>query len=325
AFEENFRFAAEFEGNLTVDGDVDVYAFTIPAFEDGMFLEFQQEGDNADYELRFFDPAGNELADATYGILATPALVASETYYLGVSRFGQTTYDLNNPAPSSTPANIDAVSYTIDFTATPFARFPFPFTPFDVASNDGNVYFVNGEGFFEQSDELGPALALGFTADVDVDFTALEVVDVGTQSSVDIGAVDINVTFISLPPNGPGGDMDLFLHTLRLLDGPLPDGDYQLRLPQTAIVSQDQGTASPISLEADFFVLAGDANLDRRVDLQDFLVLRAHFGSGTLFTEGNFNYDGRVDLADFLVLRGTFNVSLDSDDGDDESLFSGGG
>ncbi|MEM7806978.1 MAG: hypothetical protein AAF561_02570, partial [Planctomycetota bacterium] len=52
--------------------------------------------------------------------------------------------------------------------------------------------------------------------------------------------------------------------------------------------------------------VAGDADLDRDVDLADFGRLRAGFGSGSLWAEGDFNYDGTVNLADFGLLRANF-------------------
>ncbi|MEL7240147.1 MAG: hypothetical protein AAGK78_14920, partial [Planctomycetota bacterium] len=59
-----------------------------------------------------------------------------------------------------------------------------------------------------------------------------------------------------------------------------------------------------------FFVLAGDANRDRVVNLGDFLALREAFGTGLFFSQGDFNGDGSVDLNDFLILRANFNASV---------------
>jgi hypothetical protein len=51
----------------------------------------------------------------------------------------------------------------------------------------------------------------------------------------------------------------------------------------------------------------GDANLDGRVNLSDFLALRRSFGqSGVGFAGGDFNGDDNVNLSDFLVLRRNF-------------------
>ena len=67
------------------------------------------------------------------------------------------------------------------------------------------------------------------------------------------------------------------------------------------------------SSSLDFFVLAGDANRDRSVDLTDFSILASNFNhSGKTFSQGDFNYDGNVDLTDFTVLAAKFNTTLAS-------------
>ncbi|MEM1011733.1 MAG: PEP-CTERM sorting domain-containing protein [Planctomycetota bacterium] len=68
------------------------------------------------------------------------------------------------------------------------------------------------------------------------------------------------------------------------------------------------------STEVDVPMLPGDANGDGTVDLADFGILRANFGStmGT-FATGDFNGDMNVDLADFGILRANFGTSSGSD------------
>jgi hypothetical protein len=58
--------------------------------------------------------------------------------------------------------------------------------------------------------------------------------------------------------------------------------------------------------------IAGDANFDGAVDLADFGLLRAGFGSMGDLTrlDGDFNKDGVVDLADFGLLRANFGSSV---------------
>ncbi|NLF29654.1 MAG: hypothetical protein GX591_02060 [Planctomycetes bacterium] len=54
--------------------------------------------------------------------------------------------------------------------------------------------------------------------------------------------------------------------------------------------------------------LSGDANGDGAVDLDDFVILKNHFGtpSGATVAEGDFDGDGDVDLDDFVVLKTHF-------------------
>ncbi|MEM1011703.1 MAG: dockerin type I domain-containing protein, partial [Planctomycetota bacterium] len=60
--------------------------------------------------------------------------------------------------------------------------------------------------------------------------------------------------------------------------------------------------------------LPGDANGDGTVDLADFGILRANFGTSmSTFEMGDFNGDGNVDLADFGILRANFGATSGSD------------
>ena len=60
------------------------------------------------------------------------------------------------------------------------------------------------------------------------------------------------------------------------------------------------------------YTLLGDANLDAKVDLADFVMLRKSFGqsANASWSQGDFNYDGIVDLSDFFLLRSEFGLSL---------------
>ncbi len=57
------------------------------------------------------------------------------------------------------------------------------------------------------------------------------------------------------------------------------------------------------------FTLYGDANLDLRVNLDDFTALAAGFGNAGGWHEGDFNYDGFVNLNDFTPLAASFGMS----------------
>ena len=91
----------------------------------------------------------------------------------------------------------------------------------------------------------------------------------------------------------------------------LANGNYQATLPAAGVTdAAGNAVVSPAPLS--FFVLAGDANRDRRVGLDDFVILRQNFGrtAGATFGLGDFNYDGRVGLDDFVILRRYFGTSL---------------
>jgi hypothetical protein len=94
-------------------------------------------------------------------------------------------------------------------------------------------------------------------------------------------------------------------------NGVLPDGNYHLLVrPQAVTDLFGNALAGEHTLE--FFFLQGDANHDRRVNLQDFNRLAMNFGqAGRVFSQGDFNYDGEVNLQDFNRLAAAFGNVLD--------------
>ena len=91
------------------------------------------------------------------------------------------------------------------------------------------------------------------------------------------------------------------------LTGDIPNGNYELVVEASDIANGAGVPASGAPIVLDFFVLAGDANRDRTVNLADFGILRANFNaSGATFSQADFNYDGNVDLGDFGILRNNF-------------------
>jgi tartrate-resistant acid phosphatase type 5 len=95
-------------------------------------------------------------------------------------------------------------------------------------------------------------------------------------------------------------------------NGILPDGNYHAVLPAGS-VQDSSGNSTTAATTLDFFVLAADANRDRKVDLTDFAVLTSNFNTtGKRFSQGNFSYDaaGAVDLTDFTFLASNFNSAL---------------
>ncbi len=92
--------------------------------------------------------------------------------------------------------------------------------------------------------------------------------------------------------------------------GVLPDGQYRATL-LAAGVTKSIGMPLPAEVISNFFFLAGDANHDARVNLDDFNLVAANFGqSPRTFSQGDFNYDGLINLEDFNVLASRFGVTL---------------
>jgi photosystem II stability/assembly factor-like uncharacterized protein len=93
--------------------------------------------------------------------------------------------------------------------------------------------------------------------------------------------------------------------------GILPDGVYRATLAATDVYD-GQGTTLADDHVLHFFVLAGDANRDGRVDIADMGILAANWQqSGRSFSQGDFNYTGAVDIADLGILAANWQVQLD--------------
>ena len=58
------------------------------------------------------------------------------------------------------------------------------------------------------------------------------------------------------------------------------------------------------------YTLAGDADMNRIVNIADFSRLASNFNSGTTWVAGDFNYDGTAGIADFSLLAANYNQSL---------------
>jgi len=61
------------------------------------------------------------------------------------------------------------------------------------------------------------------------------------------------------------------------------------------------------------YTVAGDANLNKTVNLDDFTALAANFGNAGLWVSGDFNYNGLVNLDDFTILAANFGQSIPTD------------
>jgi hypothetical protein len=78
-------------------------------------------------------------------------------------------------------------------------------------------------------------------------------------------------------------------------------------------VTNVTGATLAADQEVSFFVLAGDANRDRKVDFLDLAKLAQNYntsGSGKTYSDGDFNGDGSVDFLDLAILAQRYNTSL---------------
>src|SRR5206468_2720580 len=94
--------------------------------------------------------------------------------------------------------------------------------------------------------------------------------------------------------------------------GLLDDGNYEATLPAASV---HDSASQPMMQDyvLPFYVLTGDANRDRKVDLTDFTFLASNFNQSPRdFSQGDFNYDSMVDLTDFTYLASRFNKTLNA-------------
>jgi len=92
--------------------------------------------------------------------------------------------------------------------------------------------------------------------------------------------------------------------------GVLPDGNYTATLAAGTVLDAF-GNSNADATVVPFFVLAGDVDHSRSVNLDDFTALAANFGlTGRIFSQGDLSYDGSVNLDDFTILAAAFGTSL---------------
>ncbi|HEY7091492.1 MAG TPA: LamG-like jellyroll fold domain-containing protein [Tepidisphaeraceae bacterium] len=119
---------------------------------------------------------------------------------------------------------------------------------------------------------------------------------------------DLSIQSLSgQPPVAPTGfSYDAGTRTaIFSLPTPLADGNYRATLAA--------GAALPAAQTLDFFVLAADANRDRKVDETDLGILSLNWGqTGRAFSQGNFDYspDGLINVDDLNILASHWQQSL---------------
>jgi hypothetical protein len=102
-------------------------------------------------------------------------------------------------------------------------------------------------------------------------------------------------------------------HSVAFADG--ADG-VVTNLPAGISSAIPNGGVLPAGDELVTYAYAGDANLDGKVDFNDFVALSTHFLQPDInWDHGNFNYDGVVDFNDFVILSTNFGQGVTGGDG----------
>jgi hypothetical protein len=86
------------------------------------------------------------------------------------------------------------------------------------------------------------------------------------------------------------------------LDGNFATNPSTLGATGTSTLPSGDGAAGN-NLVLRFVILPGDFNRDNKVDLNDFGIIQANFGTGTTYAQGDADGDGDVDLSDFGIFQ----------------------
>ncbi len=153
--------------------------------------------------------------------------------------------------------------------------------------------------------ETSQSVRLTFSEDVIASVDAADLVVVDLATGVRVPASQ----FVLSRSGGPGvATVATWSHDLSA--EPLPDGNYRVTLAAGS-VADPSGNALAADFTFDFFVLAGDANRDRRVDFSDLVALAQNYNQPSrTFSQGNFNYDGGVDFLDLVMLAQRYEGGL---------------
>ncbi len=190
-----------------------------------------------------------------------------------------------------------------------------------VVAWESNGQDGSGNGVYAQRYAIRPEVSessfLFDTAPHRVQFTFDR--DVSASLGTDDIVLENLTTMQTIPPSDLALSYDPLTNTATfsytgpgssLLPGVLPDGDYRATLLAAGINTANGGQLAQ-DYVFHFFFLNGDANRDRRVNLEDFNILAANFGqTGTTFSQADFTYDGITNLNDFNILAGRFGQSV---------------
>jgi len=132
-----------------------------------------------------------------------------------------------------------------------------------------------------------PAIRVTFSNDVTVDPASLQIINLTPPA----------------PPKARSIQYDPTTHTATYRPGAFPDGHFR-----ATIVSDDvrdiwgQNLNDGKDYVFDFYVAAGDLNLDGMVNFEDLLALSRSYRQAGGFTQGDLDHNGKVDFADLLLL-----------------------
>jgi hypothetical protein len=256
--------------------DLDVYTFDLLEGANASIQLSRLAGTSYNPRLDIFDPTGQRLASQVGTLTTTVNLTnvrLAGTYYAVARESGD-----------------DAVgNYSVGLDIAPAADTRAPLvtnTRFDYDTPRQQVVFT-------MSESIGASFAIADLTLTNLD-TAAAVPALNLLGAFNAASNEIIIQFTGFP----------FLA--------LPDGNYRATLNAGSVLD----TASiPLgsAVSFDFYVLAGDANRDRKVDVADLGVLASNWQRpGKTFSQGNFDYSatGLVDVADLGILASNWQKNV---------------
>ena len=273
-----------------------------------------------DAEYSIFTPSAPDLADASdTGVSSTDNLTRLNTpTFTGTAPAGAyvrlmvdgveagavqleadaTTYSVESNAPLADGTHVITVRMASGPTVA-LANNSNPSAALEITI-DSVVPAVSSVGFSYNAP--GQSLSYSFSKDVLASLTPADLLLTNVTTNTTVAAADIsmqvgaNNSVVFTFPNYPGGV--------------LPDGNYHATFVMgfpTDIVGNALSTGG-----FDFFVLGGDANLDRTVDFNDLVVLAQNYNTtgGALWSQGDFTGDGNVDFSDLVKLAQNYGATL---------------
>lgn len=155
--------------------------------------------------------------------------------------------------------------------------------------------------------EVRQAVRYAFNESVDPTFALGDVVLLNTDTAVPVPNASLTFT--------PAGGNAYLISWPILPNGALPNGDYRMSIGLAGVTDVAGNKLALSGSVQDFFVLAGDANRDRIVNVTDLGILATNWqGLGRTFSQGNFSYDlpGAVDVSDLGILASNWQAVTES-------------
>lgn len=287
-------------------------------------MEYYENTGSASAKLEWSSPSQpREVVPVGRLYTTTPTAPAAPTgLSLGAPTGNQVNLGWTDTSGNETGFKIerstDGLSYAL------IATLPAGSTAFvDAAVNPGTLYFYRVRATNPGGDSgpvsgsittpsAGPVL-VGAVFDVNLPaarFTFDRPIDPATASPA-----DLEISNLSTGGGGAATGVELSADGKTLtfsLPTALPDGNYRFRVPAGAIagVSAAANGANADLVGPGVFVLAGDADRDRSINIADFATLASSFNTPGTFLQGDFNYSGTVEISDFAILAGKFNTAL---------------